>query len=121
MSPDPHAVETAERPVDERRAHRRHDVDAPAELTLQGRTVEGRLENVGAGGVCFVTEDRHLVVASGNFVRVTFDCEKDGAATRLVRTVRVLRVDTGTRGDVFVQVLGLQFEELLKLDGIRFP
>ena len=121
MSPLPPAVETLHREAGERPVHPRPDVDRGAPLTLPGRTVEGRLENVGAGGVCFVTGDTALIVAGGNFVRVAFDCERNGEPERLERAVRVLRAAREERDGAAVQVLGLQFEELLRLEGIRFP
>ena len=124
MSPHPQAVEApeaVERPLAERRAHVRTPSNASAELTLIGRTVEGELRDVGAGGVCFTTTDPHLVVAGGNFVRIAFDCERAGRPDRLERSVRVLRVDSQADGDATTQVIGLQFEELLKVDGISFP
>lgn len=121
MSPDPQSVQAPlQEPLVERRAHPRLPTTAGAELTLQGRTVEGELRDVGAGGVCFTTLDTHLIVAGGNFVRIAFDCEIEGRPERLERSVRVLRVDNQPFGDATVQVLGLQFEELLAMEGIVF-
>lgn len=56
----------------ERRRDPRREVTVPARLTLVGLTVDGRLANVSARGVCFLTTNPHLRVAESNFVRIRF-------------------------------------------------
>ena len=50
---------TSHLPQGERRRYERRPASVPARLTLVGYTVEGRLEDVGAGGVRFTTDDPH--------------------------------------------------------------
>ena len=84
--------ETQDAPAAERRRERRHDIDVPAQLTLVGLTVEGRLCNVSAHGVCFVTSNPYLRVEPANFVQIAFSLP-DGEGKPIRRAVRVKHVE----------------------------
>ena len=107
-------------PEGERRQHERHPVSLPARLTLVGLTIEGRLEDVGAGGVRFATDDTLLKVQPGNFVQIAFECTRDGVAVTIDRAVRVswvlpVAALPSDDADVPKRVVGLEFEEILAL------
>ncbi len=92
----------------------------PARLTLVGLTIDGRLEDVGAGGARFSTQDTHLQVEPGNFVHIAFDCKQAGVDTTIDRAERVTWVlPVGALpsddGSVPKRVVGLEFDELVAL------
>jgi len=105
----------------ERRRHPRQAVSTPAHVEFIGYEVEGRLEDIGAGGVRFTTDDEHIRVEAGNFVFVKFDVVKDGESESLRRPVRVTRVDReqGETGEV--RVFGMEFDDILSLSELTFP
>lgn len=104
----------------ERRRDARHDVGVPAELTLVGLTVQGRLANVSARGVCFVTSDPHLRVEALNFVQIAFALPvADGAPAQAVRRhVRVRHVEQVDEAGAKARRLGLEWDEPLVLDAL---
>jgi len=106
--------------VEERRRHSRLDVRVMARLSLVGYTAEGQLENVGAGGVCFRTEDPGLQVEPGNFVYVSFAARREGDVEDVQKAVRVTRIDADPESGPHARVLGLEFEELLRMKGLAF-
>lgn len=108
---------TGTRP-NERRAHARHPVHLPARIGLLGYEVEGRLEDIGSGGVCFVTDDRTLVVEAANFVSVSFSVTIEGARHLVERAIRVVYVREREVDSARERVIGLEFEEPLPLEGV---
>lgn len=98
----------------ERRAHTRHAVDTPARMELQGFAAEGRLTDIGAGGLRFRTEDPNVLVQAGNYVFLHFQLERGGTPEDVRRSVRIQW--TATDGDA--REFGMQFDELLDLDDV---
>ena len=99
----------------ERRKDPRVDLTVPATLTLVGLTVDGRLVNVSARGVCFVTTNPHLRVAESNFVRIDFalpaDLAAGGAPSAVRRYVRITRVEPAEVDGSPGRRLGLAWDE----------
>lgn len=102
-------------PATERRGAPRHDVDIPAQLTLVGLTVDGRLMNVASRGVCFVTTDQQVRVAESNFVRIQFTLTLDGTPTQVSRYVRIVRIERSNENGVEVRRVGLAWDEPLAI------
>lgn len=105
----------------ERRRDPRHDTTVPAQLTLVGLTVEGRLQNVSARGVCFLTSSPHLRVAESNFVRVRFTLPAGAGGNAspgeqvVERYVRVTRIESADVDGAPGRRLGLAWDEPIVL------
>jgi hypothetical protein len=105
----------------ERRRDPRHDVSVRAQLTLVGLTVDGRLANVSARGVCFVTANPHLRVAESNFVRIDFTLPAGlggGAETAVQRYVRITRIEPAEVDGAAGRRLGLEWDEPVLLEAL---
>lgn len=103
-------------PGPERRRDPRKEIGVAAKLTLVGLTVDGRLVNVSARGVCFMTKDPHLRVDAMNYVLVAFTLPAADGDQKVERQVRVTRVETVEEGGVRVRRIGLEWNEPLILD-----
>jgi hypothetical protein len=100
----------------DRRRDERRDIGVAAKLKLVGLTVEGRLANVAARGVCFVTRDQHLRVDAMNYVEVDFTLPAADGDQHVVRQVRVVRVETIDEHGERLRRIGLEWKEPLILD-----
>lgn len=80
-------------PATDRRRDPRTAVDIPASLSLQGMTVPGRLANISARGVCFVTRDFAIRVAEANYVEILFRLPAAEGGHEVRRFVRITRVE----------------------------
>jgi len=98
-------------PASERRRDPRKEVDVAARLTLVGLTVDGRLRNVSARGVCFVTTDPHLRVEASNFVQIEFEHPDANEGRPIRRQVRVTRVEPDEEAGPKGRRLGLAWDE----------
>lgn len=107
-------------PHAERRRHPRFPVDVPARLTLVGLTVEGRLVDVSARGVCFFTTDLALRVQDCNFVQVEFDLPAAGTTRHVQSFVRVAHVCPAEVGGRPGRRIGLELDVDLLLDDVDF-
>lgn len=122
----------------ERRRDPRREVTVPARLTLVGLTVDGRLANVSARGVCFLTTNPHLRVAESNFVRIRFTLPPgagDGgdapggevpggaapaqAALAVERYVRITRIEQVEVDGAAGRRLGLAWDEPIVLAALQ--
>lgn len=107
-------ISSAPVPGAERRRDPRRNVSIPARLSLLGLVVEGRLANVSARGVCFLTADPHLRVAEANFVEIAFTVTgADGAGHEVRRHVRITRIEPADVDGVAGRQLGVAWDEPL--------
>lgn len=104
--------------VPERRRDPRRRVSIPAHLTLVGLTVEGRIENVSARGVSFVTTDKHLRIDASNFVRISFRVPSEtGDEVPVTRSVRVTHVEPSELDGAPARRLGMELDEAIVVGG----
>ena len=102
-------------PAVERRREPRQDLDVPAQLTLIGLTVEGRLVNVSPRGVCFVTTNPHLRVEPSNFVQIAFSIPAGDGEKPVRRAVRVKHVETTEVDGKPARRLGLEMDAAIEM------
>ena len=105
---------------DERRIHPRHETRVSARLTHEDRDAEGVLENVGSGGVFFVTEDLELLVDDGADVTVTFQARRGDTEEEVHCPGQVLRSDRYFDGTHVVRAFAIKFKDLIPLEGLTF-
>jgi hypothetical protein len=103
-----------------RRIHTRRRARVAARLAHEGASVEGVIENIGAGGAFFATEDLEMKVDDGGAVTLTFRCRKAGADAEVACAGAVLRADLNFDGAAVVRTFAIQFADLLPLEGIEF-
>ena len=102
-------------PEGERRRDARRDVDLPARLSLVGMTVDGRLRNVSARGVCFVTSNPDLRVDEANFVEIRFTLPAaEGGPSEVRRFVRITRIEPAEVEGRPGRSLGVAWDEPLR-------
>jgi hypothetical protein len=103
-----------------RRIHTRYKSQIPGRLLHDGDPVEGRVENVGVGGVFFATEDLELAVEESSRVTVSFDCRRDGVLALIERVGVVLRTERYFDGESVIRAFAIKFDELIDLEGVEF-
>jgi hypothetical protein len=103
-------------PGPERRRDPRKESGVAARLTFVGLSVEGRLANVSARGVCFLTKDGHLRVDAMNYVQIEFTLPASDGDRKVARQVRVTRVETVDEAGARLRRIGLEWNEPLILD-----
>jgi hypothetical protein len=101
-----------------RRIHTRHKSHIPARLAHAANSVEGRVENVGEGGVFFATEDLELAVEEGSEVTVSFACRRDGVDASIERAGTVLRTERYFDGAAVFRAFAIKFDDLISLAGV---
>ena len=102
-----------------RRIHSRRKAHIVARLLLPTGSVDGKVENIGAGGVFFSTEDLELPVAEGAEVELVLRIRQDGA-DEVVRNRLgcVLRTERYFDGEKVVRAFAIKFDEVVPLDQI---
>ena len=103
-----------------RRIHGRTSARISARLEHADGVVIGRIENIGAGGVFFVTEDLELNADDGSPVVLAFRGRKKGADVAVTRAGTILRVERQFDGESVVRTFAVRFDEVLPLDGFEF-
>ena len=105
---------------DNRRIHSRRSVDVAARLVHADGSVDGVIENLGAGGVFFATENLELKADDGATVTLSFRGTKNGAAVELARVGTVLRTELHFDGESVKRTFAIRFDEVASLDGFEF-
>jgi len=105
---------------DNRRIHSRRSVNVAARLDHADGSVDGVVENLGAGGVFFATEDLELKADDGASVTLSFRGAKDGADVELTRVGTVLRTELHFDGETVKRTFAIRFDEVASLDGFEF-
>ncbi len=103
-----------------RRIHARRITRVAARLVHADGAVDGVIENIGAGGAFFATEDLELKTEEGASAKLTFRCKKDGRDVEMTRAGTVLRADLHFDGKSVVRSFAVQFDEADPLDGCEF-
>lgn len=103
-----------------RRIHSRHAVHLPARLAHGKDAVDGTVENVGAGGVFFSTQNLEIDVDEGAHAIVSFYCVREGTPVLLELPGTILRCERYFDGEAVVRAFAMKFDELLSLDDITF-
>jgi PilZ domain-containing protein len=91
-----------------------------ARLSRHEDSVEGTVENIGAGGVFFSTEDLEFPVEEGSEVVLTLRIRRDGDETVWQRTGCVLRTERYFDGTAVVRAFAVKFDEVVALDDSEF-
>jgi hypothetical protein len=100
-----------------RRKHDRREVHLPVRLERSsGQEILGRVENIGAGGAFFTTDDLETRLAEGEVVTLVFHRAGQG---RIQASGEVLRIDTYFGAVEIVRSVAIRFSEELPRD--RFP
>jgi len=102
-----------------RRIHGRRSARVAARLEHADGAVDGMIENIGAGGVFFASEDLELVAEDGSAVALEFRLRKDGADVPMRRTGTILRVERQFDGEAVVRTYAIRFDEVLAVDGFE--
>jgi hypothetical protein len=105
---------------DNRRIHSRRDVKVAARLVHVDGSVEGVIENLGAGGVFFATENLELVAEDDSAVTLSFHGKKGGVDVDLTRKGTVLRTELHFDGETVKRTFAIRFDEVAPLDGVEF-
>ena len=105
---------------DNRRIHSRRSARIAARLSHVDGSVDGVIENIGAGGAFFATEDLELKADDGGAVTISFRARRHGAEVDVECAGTVLRADLNFDGESVVRSFAIQFAEILALDGFEF-
>ncbi len=89
------------------RIHPRFDVRLSATVRSGGLAVDGTVENVGAGGVFFVSEHLELVLGEGAAVEV--ELRPQAPLARVTRAGEVVRDERYFDGERVVRALAVRF------------
>lgn len=104
---------------DNRRIHSRKSARIAAHLAHRDGSVDGVIENIGAGGAFFASEDLELKVDDGGAVTLSFRCKKDGTDVDVECAGTVLRADLNFDGASVVRAFAIQFADVLDLAGFE--
>ncbi len=100
----------------DRRIHPRTESRMAASLTCGADAVEGVVENVGAGGVFFATEQLEIAVDEGADVIVTL--HRPGIDEPVTCPGSVLRADRYFDGARVVRAFAIRFHDQIDLEAL---
>lgn len=104
----------------ERRIHPRAETRMSAELACGSDAVTGVIENIGAGGIFFATEDLEILVDDGADVVVRFEARHDDAPKNMECAGRILRSERYFDGARVVRAFAIKFAERLDVSAFTF-
>ena len=90
----------------ERRIHPRTDTRLEATLSCAAGTIDGLVENVGAGGVFFATENLEVVVEEGGACTVAFSAP----SAEVSQPGQVLRCERYFDGSKVIRAFAIKFD-----------
>ncbi len=103
----------------ERRIHPRTETRLEASLACAEKELTGAVENIGAGGVFFATDNLEVLIEDNARVIVRFTLNRDGNLEEHSREGNVLRSERYFDGESVVRAFAIKFDALMDLTGVE--